>query len=225
MPSESPSDLWEMVLVFVGIFTFIPPLMMSIQVLRLSKPDRVLKTDDSLRELFQRILPTDFMRWISERGLQFLGGLRMDAVEMVVWLFPDRLKTLVIYRIQGRIVFEFVSALPESGALDTSNMKDTQMFPAVPGCYKEALKLNRPDDLLAAHEATLTLLRDRRGLNPIPLPPEDIRTIICDAIRRDMANVRSHFLWPLRALDWYYIRRHRWYGVSVEEQFCRGWSR
>ena len=118
--------------------------------------------------------------------------------------------------------FDFVTMFDNEIMLTTNDKSDSQMLPAAPCHYLQSFSLASLDEQWNRHLQTENYLMDVGGalLVQNDRPFEDC---FIDAIKKQIAFVRSLSLWPLRGTYWFFIRRKRLHNLSIQAQHDSGW--
>jgi hypothetical protein len=112
---------------------------------------------------------------------------------------------------------DFVTSFDEGG-LTTGTTRDGLLVPSRPGHWMQAFNVANAVEQWMYQAKGLRFLNETLGKTPstYPIPFHDE---FVDAVRGQVAHVRSMPLWFLRIPYWYVARRHGLFGKTVEQQY------
>ena len=163
-------------------------------------------------------------RWAEDNGFEpdmladFHGAVGAGPIVIGVWKNSYKKTFLSTYTAAGKVACEFVTVLKDDGILTTSNAMDSALMPPAPGYYLQVFDGVDLDGLFQKHEAALVHLHQHMGMSIVERW-EPTQVLILESIRRQTAYIKSLFLWQLRGVYWYFIRRPRMNGKSIAQQY------
>lgn len=207
----------------IGVLIVVPVTVM-LQVHMMLHPEKLLKRDPSATRVISDAITPETRAWIAQQQCQFIGAFRFMQVVIALWKMPAEGTYVAVLRAQNALakmtVMEFGTFL-ENGELNSTNGSSTFMFPPTPGNFKESILTQSLDTLYRAHLHSLEVLNARLGLRPIPMPADMERNMI-ESNRRQMLYVKSLPFYPFRGIYWFFVKRHRMRGKTIEDQFRTG---
>ena len=118
------------------------------------------------------------------------------------------------------VASELVSLYDHDRSLGTSTSAASMLFPPRPGTWKQASPGATLDDLWRLHQDGEQALRQPFQVRAFH-DEREIEEILLASVRKSAIHVRTHFLWPIRALFWYAtqtLRTRR----TIAQQLARG---
>jgi hypothetical protein len=198
----------------------------ALPLLMLSRVDLEELPAEEAREWLTKVFSRGFVepQWLAEQGFEPLSVYKVTSQiadpHMVVWQ-RDRDRTyLCAYLLLGHagptdIVTEF-----EDGGLTTGASKDGLLVPPRPGHWMQAFSVANVKEQWRHHEEGLKFLQEATG-QTASRREVNFPSAFVDAIRAQVAYVRSLPLWFLRIPYWYVVRRYGLFGKPVRKQFER----
>lgn len=164
--------------------------------------------------------------WAERNGFAyqttFITLLSGAPAVLGIWLHQRRPTFFAVYNIQGKTLYDLVTVFNDRVDLTTGSTRDAQTIPKPPGHYGQSFDVNGPDALLNHHARAEHYLQTEGGaqMSATDLDPAHA---IQKSIQEQVTHVMGLPLWQVRGPIWYFVRRNRWHGVSIEEQVRRGW--
>lgn len=187
-------------------------------VLRMSQPEKMMHPiAQGLTATEQQIIAAPHREWLAHYHFQFLTAFQFGSVRVAVFQQQGAQRFLSFYFHQ-KLSYSIETYFDDLTCLDTSTSGSTGMFPVLPGNYKQSFPNARVDEAWERHMEAEDYLVKRFGLQFRPLSQPYEQTLV-NAMTRQMKHVRSHFLWPFRALGWYAFRRGKMANKSIQELY------
>lgn len=149
-----------------------------------------------------------------------LGDFNGTAkLRVAVWKNSYKKTFLSSMTAETKIVNEFVTMLSNDSELTTTNAKDAQLFPPRPGNYKQTFSgITDLGELHRKHEEALVYLVEKKGL-AIAEQWKPTDQLIEEGVRKEIAYVKSLFLWQLRGTWWFFVRQNMMNNKTIAEQY------
>jgi hypothetical protein len=193
----------------------------SRQVLRLCHPDALLRPDPMAIKYVIALMGEGNLSWQARFAPEPLGSFAFENLKLAIFAVEGTPTRLAAYVIGRATAFEFCTGFGPDSGLDTSTSMDANLFPCRPGWFKETLPLRDLGQLYEAHQRSLVLLREQRGLLPATLT-QPLDGFLLRLTREAAQGVRTLFWWPLRLPYWYFFRRRWRHGMTIETQLRKG---
>ncbi len=211
-----------LLLILAFLYFVLVNVILVLSVRRLSEPE----------PLFQPASPgnppadpaTDpFVAWAEKEG--FLPDSRFDfhgiigsdqPVALDAWISPDRHTVLLRYRFNDKEWLDIASSLNDHYPLLTSNFHDALILPQPPNVLIQVFVDMPPADLYREHLKSLNYLTGRFGVT-LDKVDKPIIELTVQALRKQMAHIRSLPFWYLRGPAWQLLRGRRYRNRSVIE--------
>jgi len=160
--------------------------------------------------------------WAERGGFQFAGYFRTPGMPTVLaaWKRPEEPTYLCWYKTQAKTVCDLVTLFRDDVGLTTNDSKDAHVMPSPPGMYFQSFPGTDFDDRFRRHTSAKEFLVSG-GAAALRDAGQPFQGVFCNAIRKQMAYVRGLWLWPLRALWGFYVRRHLLANLSLQQQHER----
>lgn len=210
--------IYLLLLLALGYFVLVN-LVLVLSIRKMSHPETLIKPRES------ESLPPDegFRQWVEEKGFQletrfdFYSILGSDKpLEVSAWLSPERDILLLLYRFGDRQWLDLVSSFDDQYALVSSDYHDALILPQPPNVMLQVFVDMAPDALYREHLKARDYLIHKFGVSPdkVDVP---VTRLVTDAVRRQVAYIRSLPLWYLRGAGWKLFRGRRYRNRSVIE--------
>ena len=184
----------------------------------MAKPELLLRHDETVVSQIECVVKPDEQIWLRDNGYQYFASYRFQQIMFSVWRKQDGATDVVIYvRPDGKLTYDMVSYFESDQMLTTAINGETGMCPLPPGTYKESVDCRSLVELAQAHQKSISILRQMRCVLIRQTAP-DFETHLIDSIRHENAYMKGFFLWQIRSLYWYFVKRHILRGKSIEIQ-------
>lgn len=159
--------------------------------------------------------------WPKENGFRPVGVFRalnlFGTPKVVAWQHEDEATWLCAYILpEGQFQIDFVSQLGDNW-LTTGTTKDGHLFPSAEGKYIQTFTVKTADELWDLHNDAVEYLEDNRNVR-VTTDNVDFAHTLETALKKQHAHITSIPLWFLRIPWWYFTRRNRLHGRTVEQQ-------
>ncbi|MHC4551221.1 MAG: hypothetical protein ACYSUT_00430 [Planctomycetota bacterium] len=182
----------------------------------------------------EKIKDSQLYQWTDSRGYNYLDTYLMEIsgvrTFLAVWQHPHDPTFFAAYitqavnsksqpskNVKQEMAFDFVTYFTGSFSLTTGSTSSGNLMPLKEGLYRQTLNYGNLDELQEKHNEAVTYLKSFGGVQPgtLSLPAIDY---IVDALRNSTEYIRSLSLWPLRGPYWYFIRKHLWHNLTIQQQ-------
>ena len=217
-----PSWLWFGVLAAVGLPALVSAIVVQ-QVLKLSDPSNRVTPVSQDQASRRYVEVAGHHEWAKSEGLEWLGAYKHAAtgpIFIAVWTHRSQPTYFLTYTHPTAGHFHDFVTLHEQGVvLTTASTKDGMLFPNAPGKFAQAFHGETKATLLRRHEEGLRYLREAFKARTLSV---DLRTlkfedVLHRAMLDQMAYVRGRPFWWARGAWWYFVRRGRVAGRTVQE--------
>jgi hypothetical protein len=170
--------------------------------------------------------------WADGNDFVFVGhfGTRLGIAEthMAIWRRPDRPSFFCRYTVSAgrteQTSYDFVTIFDGDVIVTTSDRSGGQMLPLPDGYYCQSFSQLGLDAQWSRHVDAENFLMDVGGatLRSLDKPFE---ACFLDAVHKQEAFIKTIPLWPLRGIEWFFVRRHRRHDLSLQVQYDRHMTR
>lgn len=185
-------------------------------VLKMSEPEKMIRALDGLTPYEQSVLATH-REWLAYCNLQYLTSFQFGSIRVAVFQQQGAQRFFSFY-FHKKLSYSIETYFDDLTCLDTGTSGSIGMFPARPGNYKQSFPDVRADVAWQRHLEAEEYLKAKFGFTFRPLSQPYQQTLI-NVMRLHMRHVRSHFLWPFRALYWYACKRGKMANKPIQMQF------
>ncbi len=161
-----------------------------------------------------------YHKWAKQKGFRWCGGYTMKAVVtlfIACWEHRVQPAYFCIYVHKKTLVFDIVTQFKNGSCLTTTNTKDGHLLPTRDNDFNQSFKSQDPDTLMDKHIAAEKYLIKKYGLKKVALK-HDFEEAVIGGLHRQTDYVRTHFMWPIRAIYWYFVVRHLKHDIPIQNQ-------
>ena len=161
--------------------------------------------------------------WLEQQGFRRAGVLENFMSRVAGWSHEREARFVAVYFVGGQCVIDLVTEFGDGIILTTASTRDGMIIPRPRGQYMQAFPKLGVRQLFEKHRAAEASVREaeRPGTAAAPRFEEAFQSAVEKEARRVLSRPWIWMLIPW----WYFVRRHRWVGVTVPEQLSRGWFR
>lgn len=204
------------ILAFLHVVIAIP---VTLQVMAFGNKNLKLTATDTLFD------DEEVMAWAQQHGFVPLGEFSLSAMQnatIVAWQQQGKMEYFCVYLVANRVVFDFVTCFDNLVGLTTGNTRDGILLPSTPRSYHQCFEKLSLGEQYRCHQDAARFIMERAKTN-VAAARETFPKIFVAAIQKQMAYIRTLFLWPLRGFWWFFWRRNRFVNKSIAEQVERHW--
>lgn len=158
--------------------------------------------------------------WANTHGFEWVGSYRTSVpnnppIFAAAWRRADGTH-LTHYRHPGGTAHDLVSIFDEAGwsHLTTTSAGGTMISPRPDDWWAQAFPGADLDELLRRHQDALAHVAASAGKRPVT-PRAEFEDMVIAVIRAHARHTRAVFLWPIRGVAWFLLRKRR-DGVPVD---------
>jgi hypothetical protein len=197
------------------------PAVVSVQVYalvqKMSEPEKMLQPLNEGLSADKQQIVLAHRDWLAARQLQYLTAFQFGSIQVAVFQQENAPRFFSIYFHQ-HVTYDLETRFDELTMLDTATSGSTGMFPARPGSYKQSFPGADAESVWQRHLEAEDYLVKKFNITWQPLTKPYVE-ILVNGLRLQMQHVRSIPLYPLRALYWYAVTRHRMANRSIQQQY------
>lgn len=209
---------------FLLLFLAVPILLMftmSLQIVSMSSPRKMLKINHEGSKEILSYLDHGNRVWLNSANIECMNSYDFGSIKFSTWRFLSEKKYLIIYLVKGSLKFDIITLFSGSTSLTTSDSNNSQVFPLLKGDYKECGQCSKLSNIYEQHEISLNYLKSFLNCE-VEQGPVDFESNLIESISNSMHYVRSIKFWWIKTLYWFFIRKRRYTGKTIEEQICLG---
>lgn len=156
-------------------------------------------------------------RWAQSCNFQFLGYYyeHRTGSFIAAWQLTDQPTFFCVYILQDRRFYDFITLYDRNISLCTGSSKDGQTLPSPPGHFVQTFTHVTLDQQYTEHNYADTFIRGRLEL--ILRADVTFETAFVNSLRRTAQHVRTLPFWFFRGLHWFFVRRRRLHGRTIEQ--------
>jgi hypothetical protein len=164
-----------------------------------------------------------YSSWAEKNGFQRIGSYTATGNAVVAaWGRGDEPTYFCVYvLVNNTMTFDFVTIINGDKGLTTSNSPDGCFYPTPPGDFKQVFPDYSIDEIWKKHKTTLEYLKSEHRVWA-KSNYGSFEESFHEGIVGEMKYITSIPLWPLRILYWFFVRRIKMRGISVEMQISMG---